>query len=116
LGLSQITRTTPFRLIILHFSQIAFTDGLTFIALASSVGILLMYCFLLETVRDAPAAQIVWRQLHGDTVSRQNPYKIHANLAGHMRQYFMPIGELDLEHSVGQWLDDRSLDFDHILL
>jgi len=36
-GFSQITRTTPFRRMILHFSQIAFTDGLTFIGFASFV-------------------------------------------------------------------------------
>jgi len=29
-GFSQITRTTPWRLMILHLSHIFFTDGLTF--------------------------------------------------------------------------------------
>jgi len=29
-GFSQITRTTPWRRIILHFGHIFFTDGLTF--------------------------------------------------------------------------------------
>jgi len=33
-GLSQITRTTPLRRMILHFSQILFTDARTFIALS----------------------------------------------------------------------------------
>jgi hypothetical protein len=32
LGLSQITITRPLRLMTLHFSQIGFTDALTFIA------------------------------------------------------------------------------------
>jgi hypothetical protein len=31
-GFSQITRTTPARLMILHFEQIAFTDDRTFIS------------------------------------------------------------------------------------
>ena len=31
LGFSQMTITCPLRLMILHFSQITFTDGLTFI-------------------------------------------------------------------------------------
>ena len=31
LGFSQITMTLPFRLMILHFSQIGFTEALTFI-------------------------------------------------------------------------------------
>ena len=35
LGFSQITITWPLRLMILHFSQISFTDGLTFIVVSS---------------------------------------------------------------------------------
>lgn len=34
-GFSQMTRTTPRRLIILHFSQRRLTDGLTFTILTS---------------------------------------------------------------------------------
>jgi hypothetical protein len=37
LGLSQSTLTTPFLLTILHFGQIAFTEGLTFIYRSSSL-------------------------------------------------------------------------------
>ena len=36
LGFSQITITRPLRLMILHFSQIGFTDGRTFIVVPSS--------------------------------------------------------------------------------
>ncbi len=49
LGFSQITMTLPLRLMILHFSHIGFTEGLTFIELY----------LLLASPRDSAAGQIV---------------------------------------------------------
>jgi len=51
-------RTLPFLLITLHFSQIGFTDDLTFtgILLSSIAMPLLLHCFLLKSqLRDSSA-------------------------------------------------------------
>jgi len=48
-GFSQITITLPLRLMILHFSQIGFTDDLTFI----------FYSIVALSIHAAIAAQII---------------------------------------------------------
>src|SRR5215510_9695803 len=75
-GLLQITRTTPWRRITLHFSQRRFTEALTFMAVSHS----------LVSVGDSSSRQIIRRQLNLHLISRQNTNEIHPDFAGDMSQ------------------------------
>src|SRR5260370_8976844 len=97
-------RGTPRRLTILQCSHRTFTDGLTFIVPA----------FSLEPVRDAPARQVVGRELHLHTVARQDPDEVHPHLAAHVREHFVAVLQLHPEHPVRQRLHHSPLDLDRI--
>ena len=129
-GLVQITRTTPFRLMILHFSHRTLTDGFTFISrsqpsaishqlgLASQAesGSLTAAGSLFEPVRDAPARQVVGGELHLDPVAGEDPNKIHAHLPRDVRQHSVPIVELDSKHGVRERFHHGAFDLDRIFL
>ena len=84
---------------ILHFSQIGFTDGLTFIAFylhhfyggmghgsetapaGASVTKRLRPLWLLGAPSNTTAGQVVGRHLNGDLVAGKNADKVHAELA-----------------------------------
>src|SRR5699024_12447281 len=53
--------------------------------------------------------------LDGDLVSGQYPDEIHPQLAGYMGEDDVPSAYIHLEHRVGQGLDDRALELDHIV-
>jgi hypothetical protein len=72
LGLLQITITLPSLLMILHFSQIGFTDGFTFMETSSFFG-----HSSFPTPCDAPARQIIGGQLDRNFISGQYPDKMH---------------------------------------
>src|SRR6266851_5044819 len=71
---------------------------------------------LLVAVDDAAARQIVGRKFHRYFVSRQDPNKIFAHLAGNVRQHLMLVFQLHAKHGIGQRLDHRSHDFDGVLI
>lgn len=81
---------------ILHFSQIFLTDGLTFISFIP--------------IGYSAVRQIVGRKLHEDAISRQNTDEVHPDLAGNVREHAMSVRELDAEHCIRKRLDDRTLD------
>src|SRR5215831_1167696 len=70
---------------------------------------------LLVPVHDSAAGQIVRRKFNRDLISRQNPDKILAHLAGDMRQHLVLVLQLDAEHGVGQRFDDRGHDLNGVL-
>src|SRR6478736_5664706 len=72
---TQITRTTPLRWMILHLSQIFFTDARTFITQPSAVGSQ-PSAQLFVPLNDSSTIQVVRRKLHRDLVSRQNTNEI----------------------------------------
>src|SRR6266498_157364 len=106
-GFVQMTRTRPWRRMILHRSHIFFTDGRTFIARTSPS---------LVAVHDPAARQVVRRQLHQHPVPREDPDVVHPHLPRDVSQNVVPVFELHPEHGVGERLGDRSLDLDGVLL
>ena len=70
---------------------------------------------LFKAVRDAAAVQVVDRQLNGYTVARKDLDIMHAHLSRDVSQDIVAIFELDPKHSVGQGLDDLTLEFDNIV-
>ena len=90
----------------MHFSQIFLTDGRTFIVGSLS----------LVAVGDAATTEVVGRQLHLHTVTREDPDVVHAHLPGDVREHLVPVLELYSEHGVGQRFDDRPLDQDRVVL
>lgn len=70
---------------------------------------------LLETIRDATAVQVVWRQLDHNPVARQNPDKVHPHLTGNMCQDIQAVLQFHTEHAVRQRLEYNSLEFDALL-
>src|SRR5450755_3115415 len=80
LGLAQMTITVPCRRITLQLSQRDLTEALTF------KGSSISSTALLEPIRDPTAGQVVGRELHSDSVARQNADEVHAQLAGDVCQ------------------------------
>src|SRR5699024_8444137 len=99
-----MTMTRPFRRMILHFSHMGLTDGLTFMS----------KLLLLTTPGNPATGQVVGTHLHRDFVTRQNSDEIHSEFSGNVRQNGMAISNIYLECGVGQRLYDGTLDFDHI--
>ena len=79
---------------ILHFSHIGLTEGLTFILGASQL--------LLASPDDPAAVDVIRRHLYRNLVAGENSDKIHPELTGNMRQDNVSIADIDLEHRVGQ--------------
>src|SRR6266545_117776 len=106
-GFVQMTRTRPWRRMILHRSHIFFTDGRTFIVRTSPSFV---------AVHDPAARQIVWRQFNQHPVPWEDPDVVHPHLSRDVSQNAVPVFELHPEHGVGERLGDRSLDLDSVLL
>src|SRR3990172_9652415 len=100
-----MTITTPWRRTILQRSQRALTDAETFTRF-----------LLLESIRDPAAREVVGRQLDAHPIAGQNADEVHPQLAADVRQDAVFVLQFDIEHVVGQRLDDRTLDFDRVLL
>src|SRR5665811_953465 len=103
LGLAQMTITVPWRRMTLQLSQRALTEALTFngssIVCVCRVG-------LLQSVRDAAASEVVWRQLDADAVTGEDADEVHPQLAADVGEHTMAILQFDGEHRVGQRFDD----------
>ena len=101
----------PFLLMILHFSQIFFTDGLTFILLYQP------FLSLLCTPGNASLIEIVNRDLNGYAVTGQNSDIVHSQLSRNMRGHNVTVGQLDLEGGVRKCFQDNAvLKLDKIIL
>lgn len=114
-----MTMTRPCLLMILHLSQIFFTDGLTF-----NVSHHAFLCFFLafESVPaslrapgDPALREIVDRNLDLYVISREDPDIILAEFARYVGKHRVSVGQLYFEQRVGQSLDDRALEFDNIV-
>ena len=97
--------TLPLRLIILHFSHIGFTEGLTFIC----------DYLLLASPSDSAAGDIIGRHLNGDFVSGENSDEIHAEFSRDVSKNDVSVADIHSECCVGQGFNDRALKFDYIV-
>ncbi len=88
LGLVQITRTTPLRRIILHFSQIRLTLLRTFIA---DLYILRHIALCLMPVRNTAFRQVVRANIDGDPIAGENADVMHTHFSGDMGYDFVVI-------------------------
>src|SRR5438874_2144002 len=68
------------------------------------------------TVGDAPAVEVVRRQLDSDLVARKYPDVVLTHLPGDRRQDVVTTVELDPEHRAGKRLGDLALDLDLLFL
>ena len=84
----------PWRLIILHFSHIFFTDGLTFISV--------LPFRLFHSPGYTALRKVVDRNLNGYAVARQYPDIIHSQLTGDMGINHMSVRQLNFEGCVGK--------------
>src|SRR5688572_7621574 len=101
-----MTITTPWRRMILHFSQMGLTLGLTFTSCSSAS---------LVPVRDTTPREVIGGELDLDPVPREDPDVVHPHLSGDVRQDLVAVFELHPEHRVREWLDDRPLHEDRIV-
>ena len=107
-----MTMMRPLRLMILHFSQIGLTDGLTFIC-----PFLLEFVFsTLAAPGNASPGEIIGRNFDFDFIARIDADEVHTDLAGDLSHDFMPAGQLDAEIRVRQRLDDDAFYLDIVAL
>jgi hypothetical protein len=92
-----MTITVPWRRMTLQLSQRALTEALTF----NGSSIVWWWRCSLQSVRDAAASQVVWRQLDADAVTGQDPDEVHPQLAADVGEHPVAILQLDREHGVG---------------
>ena len=106
-----MTITLPFLLMILHFSQIFFTEGLTFIVLYLS------FQALFFPPGNTSLGQVVDRDLNGDCIARKNSYIVHTKLTRDVCGHNVAVRELDLEDGIRQCLEHYTVfKFDQIVL
>src|SRR5439155_15321797 len=92
-GSVQMTRTFPCRRMTLHLSHMGLTDGRTFIAaFASSRPVARDVLPVPE--RDAPAGEVVGRDLDLDPITGGDADVVHPHLAGDVREHLVPVVEL----------------------
>jgi hypothetical protein len=71
---------------------------------------------LLVSVNDAATVQIVWTQLHRNTISREDADEILPHTSGYVGQHLMLVLEFYFEHRVWQRLENRRHNFNCVFL
>ena len=95
---------------ILHFSHMGLTDGLTFILFN-----LHMKLSLLASPCDPTLSQIVRRHLNGYFVTGQDLDEIHTKLAGNVCQNGVSVANVDFEHCIRQCIGNDALNLDYVV-
>ena len=99
---------------ILHFSHMGLTDGLTFILI--NLHTRYISCRLLGSPGDPTLSQIIRRHLYGYLVTGQDLDEIHPELAGNVCQNGVAVANVNLEHRIRQRIGDDALNFDYVVL
>ena len=94
---------------ILHFSHMGLTDGLTFILFN------LHMMSLLASPGDPALGQIIGRHLNSYLVTGQDFNEIHTELAGNVCQNDVSVADVHIEHSVGQCIGYDALNLDYVV-
>src|SRR5260221_12112448 len=76
---------------------------------APNLGRRAVLALLAVAVDDAPARQVVWRQLDADPVAGSDADEVPAHPSGRVSDQLVTALNLDLEHRVGQRLRDNSV-------
>jgi len=63
---------------------------------------------------DPALGQIVGREFQRDTIARQHPNPVAAQLSGEMSEYGTFLIQLDTKKPAGEFFDDRPGDFDAV--
>jgi hypothetical protein len=114
LGLGQITRTRPLRMMILHLSHIFLMDARIFImpSFASWPCAARRPAASLEAVGDPSARQVIRRQFNFYLVTRQNADEVLAHLPGDVSENHVFLAfEPHAKHGVGQGFQHSANDF-----
>ena len=98
---------------ILHFSHMGLTDGLTFILFNLHMRMVLFR--LLTSPGDPTLCQIVRRHLNGYLVTGQDLNEIHSEPAGNVCQNGVSIANVHLEHCIRQCIGNDALKFDYVV-
>jgi hypothetical protein len=88
--------TRPLRLMILHFSHMGFTDGLTFMVLPP------YFAALLRAPGNSSAGQVIGRHLDRYLIAGKDADEIHAQLSGDMGKNLMSVADIHLKHGIRQ--------------
>jgi len=108
-----MTMTFPLRFMILHFSHMGFTEGLTFMILTLHNEV--WFRLLLTSPGYSAAGEIVRRHLHRYFVARKDPDKIHTELTGDMCQDFVAVTDVHKEHRIRQRFYHGTLKLDYVI-
>ena len=98
---------------ILHFSHMGLTDGLTFILFNLHMRMVLFR--LLTSPGDPTLRQIIRRHLNGYLVTGQDLNKVHSELAGNVCQNGVSTANIDREHGIRQCIGYDALKFDYVV-
>ena len=99
---------------ILHFSHMGLTDGLTFILF--NLHMRMSSLNLLASPGDPALGQIIRRHLNGYFVTGQDLNEIHSELAGNVCQNGVSVADVNLEHSIRQRIGYDALNLDYVVL
>ena len=105
--------TRPLRLMILHFSHMGFTDGLTFILFNLHMRHTSLQ--LLTSPGDPALGQIIGRHLNSYLVTGQDLDIVHSELAGNVCQNRVSTADVDFEHCIWQCIGYDALKFDYVV-
>ena len=94
---------------ILHFSHMGLTDGLTFILFNLQLSV------LLASPGDPATCQIIRRHLNSYLVTGQDLDKVHTKLAGNVCQNGVSIADVHIEHCIRQCIDYDALNLDYVV-
>ena len=68
----------------------------------------------LVAIGDPTSAEVVGGQFHLHLVAGQDSDVVHPHLSGDVGEHLVPVLELNPEHGVREWLDDRPFQDDRV--